>query len=98
MGNIKIPTAKTRTRKRVSDPDLTSSDQRKRTGNDIDLDLDLSEYVLFPFLFHFLLIFRSLIMISAMCSDLKGIVSALNQIREKAQKDDQKKNEETISR
>lgn len=32
------------------------------------------------------------------CSDIKGIVSALQQIREKAQKDGQKKNEETISR
>lgn len=30
-------------------------------------------------------------------SDIKGIMSALNQIREKAQKDGQKKNEETIS-
>lgn len=31
-----------------------------------------------------------------MCSDIKGIISALQQIREKAQKDGQKKNEETI--
>ncbi|KAF5474402.1 hypothetical protein F2P56_006303 [Juglans regia] len=31
-------------------------------------------------------------------NDIKGIVSALHQIREKAQKDGQKKNEETISR
>ncbi|KDP20964.1 hypothetical protein JCGZ_21435 [Jatropha curcas] len=30
-------------------------------------------------------------------SDIKGIMSALQQIKEKAQKDDQKKNEETIS-
>ncbi|GMY37344.1 DNA ligase 1 [Fagus crenata] len=30
-------------------------------------------------------------------SDIKGIMSVLNQIREKAQKDGQKKNEETIS-
>ncbi|KAK9268112.1 hypothetical protein L1049_010552 [Liquidambar formosana] len=30
-------------------------------------------------------------------SDIKGIMSALHQIREKAQKDGQKKNEETIS-
>ncbi|KAG0488029.1 hypothetical protein HPP92_006840 [Vanilla planifolia] len=29
-------------------------------------------------------------------SDIKGIISALNQIRDKAQKDEQKKNEETI--
>ncbi|XP_011653172.1 DNA ligase 1 isoform X2 [Cucumis sativus] len=72
MGNIKIPTAKTRSRKRVSDTDLSSSDQRKQTNDDIDLDLDLSD-------------------------DLKGIVSALNQIKERAHKDDLKKNEETIS-
>ena len=32
------------------------------------------------------------------CSDIKGIVSALHLIRDKAQKDGQKKNEETISR
>nr|POE54876.1 hypothetical protein CFP56_42045 [Quercus suber] len=31
-------------------------------------------------------------------NDIKGIMSALHQIREKAQKDGQKKNEETISR
>lgn len=100
MGNMKIPTIKTRTRKRVSDTDLKSSDQRKRTNDDIDLDLDLSEYVLFfPFLFHFLVIFwRILTMMFIVCSDLKGIVSALNQIKERAHKDDQKKNEETISR
>ncbi|XP_038895278.1 DNA ligase 1 isoform X2 [Benincasa hispida] len=72
MGNMKTPTTKARVRKRVSDTDLTSSDQRKRTNDDLDLDLDLSD-------------------------DLKGIVSALNQIKERAHKDDQKKNEETIS-
>jgi len=32
------------------------------------------------------------------CSDIKGIMSALQQIREKSQKDGQKKNEQTISR
>lgn len=32
------------------------------------------------------------------CSDIKGIVSVLNQIKEKAHKDGLKKNEETISR
>lgn len=32
------------------------------------------------------------------CSDIKGIMTALQQIKEKAQKDGQKKNEETISR
>lgn len=35
---------------------------------------------------------------SGICSDIKGIMSALQQIRDKAQKDGQKKNEETISR
>lgn len=37
-------------------------------------------------------------MMFTVCSDLKGIVSALNQIKERAHKDDLKKNEETISR
>lgn len=37
-------------------------------------------------------------LLCSVCSDLKGIVSALNLIRDKAQKDGQKKNEETISR
>lgn len=32
------------------------------------------------------------------CSDIKGIMSALQQIKEKTKKDGQKKNEETISR
>lgn len=35
---------------------------------------------------------------SGICSDIKGIISALQQIRDKAQKDGQKKNEETIMR
>ena len=33
-----------------------------------------------------------------LCSDLKGIMSALQQIREKAHKDGQKKNQQSISR
>ena len=59
------------------------------------------DFVIFP-------LEKLLIVISADCcfsvfdrmnfSEIKGIVSALQQIREKAQKDGQKKKEETISR
>lgn len=41
---------------------------------------------------------KVLLKLSSNCSDIKGIMSALQQIKAKAQKDDQKKNEETISR
>lgn len=80
---------------------------------DFDFDLDLSKFIsiqfpFFVFLFRDLIVFCFLLMRQwrsaienfdgGICSDIKGIVSALQQIREKAQKDGQKKNEETISR
>ncbi|KAL5576757.1 hypothetical protein UlMin_018456 [Ulmus minor] len=65
---------KSSSKKRGPDPELTRSEKKRQTGDDLDLDFDLD-----------------------LSSDIKGIMSALNQIREKAHKDGQKKKEETIS-
>ena len=64
-----------------------------------DLDLDVSRSVSFFVSPDFMLDCNSLIDFRVdRCSDLKGIMSALQQIREKAQEDGRKKKEESISR
>ncbi|URE41656.1 hypothetical protein MUK42_37485 [Musa troglodytarum] len=80
---------------------------KKRESVDDDPDLDLSRYDLdrTPMCSYFDLVFpwfrsrgllRERIQMIGDFSDIKGIISALHQIREKALKDGQKKAEETI--
>ncbi|URE41654.1 hypothetical protein MUK42_37485 [Musa troglodytarum] len=82
---------------------------KKRESVDDDPDLDLSRYDLdrTPMCSYFDLVFpwfrsrgllRERIQMIGDFSDIKGIISALHQIREKALKDGQKKAEETIKR
>lgn len=93
-------------RKRESELELTKSDNKKTNRSstknfDLDFDFDLSEFVFAAFDYFFIfvgIIIEVSDLMFLICSDLKGIVSALHLIRDKAQKDDQKKNEETISR
>ncbi|KAG4970941.1 hypothetical protein JHK85_037362 [Glycine max] len=93
---------KSASRKRASESERAKSDKNKRSAPDnfdLDLDFDLSEFVFAAFAFSFIFFGIVLIVsyIARICSDIKGIVSALHLIRDKAQKDGQKKNEETIS-
>lgn len=82
---------------------------KKRESVDDDPDLDLSRYGIdcTPICSSFDLVFpwfrspgllRERIQMIGDFSDIKGIISALHQIREKALKDGQKKAEETIKR
>jgi len=94
---------KSASRKRASESERAKSDKNKRSAPDnfdLDLDFDLSEFVFAAFAFSFIFfgIVLTVSYIARICSDIKGIVSALHLIRDKAQKDGQKKNEETISR
>ncbi|KAG4959915.1 hypothetical protein HKD37_13G037133 [Glycine soja] len=93
---------KSASRKRASESERAKSDKNKRSAPDnfdLDLDFDLSEFVFAAFAFSFIFfgIVLTVSYIARICSDIKGIVSALHLIRDKAQKDGQKKNEETIS-
>ena len=109
MFSVKASSAK----KRKPDPEIAKSDHAtKRSSSkdldlDFDLDLDLSKFVSSKSLFQAIFVFvfwwfgyGDLRLVNSWWnfSDIKGIMSALQQIRAKAQKDGQKKNEETISR
>lgn len=92
-------------KKRVSESNNSKSESRKRVSVDDDFDADISKssyLISSPYtnirVLHLHYVYRETDEVMLKCSDIKGIMSALKQIKEKAQKDGQKKNEETISR
>lgn len=94
--------SKSSARKRVSEPQVPKSESKRRVSAvEDEFDAEISEYAFIFVLFFvksFQILFWNLMRLNEIDSDIKGIMTALKQIKEKAQQDGLKKKEETISR